>query len=108
MQGGPAAGIARYEELKTACPASAFDEQLLDEIAALLRRIGFACDAVQLLELNAREYPASWRVHASLGNAFASAGRRADAIGAYERALRLDPGQAAVRKKLDALRGGRP
>ena len=104
MNGGLPAGLARYERLKEEFPPSAFDERLFSEIAERLQRIGFAADAIRLLELNAREYPESWRVHDALGDAYADAGRRDEAIDTYERALQMTPDPYAIRQKLAALR----
>jgi superkiller protein 3 len=65
-----------------------------DEAAAELRR------AVEGREASADV----WRL---LGMAFEGQGRRADAIGAYRRALRLAPDLASAADRLRALEAGR-
>lgn len=65
--------------------------------------------AVAVLYVNAHAYPESVNVWDSLGDAYEAAGRRADAIEAYERAAAMDPngslGAGAARKAAE-LRGG--
>jgi len=101
--GGPGRGIARYRELKAQYPPTAFDVELLQDIARIVMRAGFADDAVQLLELNVSEYPTEWTAHASLADAYARLDRTAEAVASYERALALDPNQPEIRAKLDEL-----
>jgi tetratricopeptide (TPR) repeat protein len=48
------------------------------------------------------------RAHAALGDALSASGDAKGAAEAWARAAELDPENAAVRRKLDALRGGRP
>jgi tetratricopeptide (TPR) repeat protein len=107
MAGGPRTGIPRYHELKRQYPASAFDVDLLQDIARLVMGAGFVEDAVQLLVLNRAEYPAEWKPHASLGDAYARLDRMADAIASYERALSLNPEREEIREKLAELRSRR-
>ena len=47
--------------------------------------------AIAVFELNAQAYPGSANVHDSLGEAFAAAGRREEALAAYQRSLEIDP-----------------
>ena len=60
--------------------------------------------AVALFQLNAEAYPESWNVHDSLGEGLAAAGRRVEAIRAYERSLELNPDNENGRAILAQLR----
>lgn len=60
-------------------------------------------DAIDLLQMNAVNYPQSPIVHETLADTYAKAGDNIDARLSYEKALRLDPANAALQKKLKAL-----
>jgi len=107
IAGGTERGMARYRELKAQYPPTAFDAKLLQDIARIVMRAGFADDAVHLLELNVSEYPTEWTAHASLADAYARVDRTSDAIASYERALALNPNQPEVRAKLEELKARR-
>ncbi|MEP6787472.1 MAG: tetratricopeptide repeat protein [Acidobacteriota bacterium] len=82
------------------------------ETEATLNRIGYALlqqkrvdDAVQIFKLNARDFPNSANAFDSLGDGYAAAGRRDDAIKAYEQALSIDPNFASSADSLRKLKG---
>ncbi len=60
--------------------------------------------AIAVFRFNAESFPDSWNVHDSLGEALAAAGRRNEAIAAYERSLALNPSNVGGRAVLDRLR----
>lgn len=60
-------------------------------------------DAIEVLELNARLFPASADAHASLAAAYAAAGDAARAKQHYEKVLAVDPKNEAARKALTKL-----
>jgi tetratricopeptide (TPR) repeat protein len=64
--------------------------------------------AVATFERNVREHPESWNVYDSLGEGYAAAGRTADAIEQYSKALEMAPEaqHGRIRGILDRLRGG--
>ncbi|HXX63045.1 MAG TPA: tetratricopeptide repeat protein [Bacteroidota bacterium] len=62
-------------------------------------------DAIVILKLNTEEYPASFNTWDSLGEAYANAGRKEDAITAYRKSLELNP---TSRTGLDALKKLQP
>jgi Flp pilus assembly protein TadD len=68
---------------------------------------GRNAEAAQRLERAAALAPAEATTWSNLGIALARLGRKAEAESASARALALDPGLAAARRNLDALRGGR-
>ncbi|MEM8558189.1 MAG: serine hydrolase [Bacteroidota bacterium] len=60
--------------------------------------------ALAVFRFNATTYPGSWNAHDSLGEALALAGRRDEAIAAYERSLALNPQSETGRAALARLR----
>ncbi len=99
--------VALFEKERKATP----DHLLLPENG--LNRFGYAIlprdavEAVVLFELNGRLHPDSWNVYDSLGEAYAAAGRREDAIRAYRHSLQLNPENQNAVEKLKHL-GERP
>ncbi len=99
------AALALFDSVRKASP----DHLLLPENG--LNRFAYEFlpktpkDAVVLFELNARVHPDSWNVYDSLGEGYAAAGRKADAIKAYQRSLQLNPQNANARDKLKQLGG---
>ena len=91
---GAAAALSEYRAAKTKRP----DDLPIDE--ATMNRVGYAllrgkkvADAVEVFRQNVADYPDSWNVHDSLGEAYAADGKTDLAIQAYERSLQLNPGQ---------------
>lgn len=66
-------------------------------------RLGRSELAVQLLALNVRAYPRSANAYDSLGEAYERAGRGAEAVEMYRRALALDAGMSSSRDGLKRL-----
>jgi CubicO group peptidase (beta-lactamase class C family) len=64
---------------------------------------GAVPQAVAVLALNAVLFPGSANAHDSYGEALAAAGRRQEAIAAYERSLRLDPANSNARAQIQRL-----
>ena len=60
-------------------------------------------EAVGVFELNAVLYPGSWRVHDSLGEAYADRGRKDEAIRSYNRSLELNPENQNAKSALQRL-----
>ena len=67
-----------------------FEEPVLNAIGYQLLRDGRPFDAVAVFQLNVREYPYSPNVYDSLGDALYAAGRYAEALDAYRRAMEMD------------------
>ncbi len=77
--------------------ASGIDLDALTE--AQINRIGYALlarkrvvEAIAVFQRNVERFPQSANVHDSLGEAWMTAGNRANAIASYRRSLELDPG----------------
>lgn len=109
--GGIAAAITRYEELKgTARDAYIFNANELNRLGYSLLHKGRVLDAIALWELNAREYPDDWNVHDSLGDGYAAAGAdHADkAIASFRRSLALNPSNSHAQEMIVRLQGREP
>ncbi len=106
-QGGLDVGLGRFAELRAkGFPGLYVDESQLNRVGYKFLKDGKLREAVAVLRLNARLYPASSNVHDSLGEALAASGRKKAAIAEYRRALKLDPKAENARKMLEQLRAG--
>jgi sugar lactone lactonase YvrE len=76
-------------------------EPILNGYAYRLLQDGEVAAAVAVFEANRDLFPESANVWDSLGEAYAAAGRRDDAVAAYRRSLELDPGNDNARTQLD-------
>ncbi len=72
----------------------------LFEEAKNLLEAGDAAGAVPLLEELTRQEPDNWRAFAHLGVAYARSGHYETAIGAFQRAVQLNPNAANLRYNL--------
>lgn len=78
-------------------PINSFGYALLGK-----QRVG---EAIEVLKLNVEAYPNSANVYDSLGDAYQAAGRKEDAIKAYEKALTIDPSYPSSLENLRKLKG---
>lgn len=60
--------------------------------------------AILVFEINTETFPQSWNVWDSLGEAYAAAGRRKEALRAYQRALTLNPDARSAIQALSRLK----
>ncbi|NTX63401.1 serine hydrolase [Myxococcus sp. CA051A] len=90
---GADAAITWFKARKSA--ATPEDKQLspavLNDIAYSLLRSGKVPDAVKMFEANVELYPQDSNAHDSLGEGYAEAGRKDEAIFRYKKSLELDP-----------------
>ena len=105
--GGPAAGLARFRELRSEFYGGQsydFSEGALIEMA---RRSAAerADDAMAYLQGNLEYYPESARTYRALAQAKNALGDRAGAIRDLERAAQLDPDNAQISAELQQLKG---
>lgn len=107
-QGGAAAGIAKYRELRQRYYGSHtfdFREFALVRVAGDLWERDEREAAVSLAELNLEFFPESGPTHTLLGQAYAELGDRDRAITYLEKALEINPRNPAARRALEALKG---
>ncbi len=100
---GPAAALQHYTEIKT-LHAKNVSEETLNNLGYLLLQEGQAPAATTLFQRNVQEYPQSWNVYDSLGEAYMDAGQKYLAISNYEKSLQLNPKNENGMQKLKQLK----
>jgi polyisoprenoid-binding protein YceI len=104
-ESGLDAALSQYRDLKASRPGDYdFSERQLNDAGHRLQFRGRFREAIALLELNAREFPASAAAQDSLANLYAAAGDRDQAIAAYRRSLELDSFNANAMEMLRYLK----
>jgi tetratricopeptide (TPR) repeat protein len=61
-------------------------------------------EAIEVFELNVKLHPDSWNVYDSLGEAFAAAGDKKNAIANYEKSIQLNPNSQSGKETLAKLK----
>jgi len=105
-RGEPA--IASYRDRKRDGSGAALTEEQVNRVGYWLLGRKKIKEAVAVLEMNATDFPASWNVHDSLGEAYAEDGQRDRAIASYEKSLALNPANTNATEMLRKLRGQVP
>jgi CubicO group peptidase (beta-lactamase class C family) len=97
---GAKAAVELYHQLKKNKPDNYyFTEQELNRLGYTLVKQNRPDDAIEILKLNAAEYPKSRNVYDSLGEAYMKKGENQLAIKNYEKALQLNPQSNEFEKK---------
>jgi CubicO group peptidase (beta-lactamase class C family) len=92
LRQGADSAVRRYHDLKRQAPERYdFSEAEVNLLGYHLLQHGRAAAAVQILALNAAEYPESGNAYDSLGEAWLAVGDTARAVENYQRSLKLDP-----------------
>lgn len=98
------AAIERYRALKTSAAAQYnFESAELNRVGYQLLRRGNAAGAIRIFRLNIESFPRSSDAYDSLGEAYRTAGDRANAIASYRQAIALDPHNASSIAALKVL-----
>lgn len=102
---GVDAAIEEYRRLQVSQPDTFdfSDESELNSLGYQLLGDDHVSGAVELFELNTRQFPASSNAYDSLGEAYSRAGEKSRAIEAYTKAIELDPENLNSRKMLRRL-----
>jgi len=102
----PQAVITRYSELKTAGSSSpyALDENTLIGPGYHFLFAGQTDAAIQIFQLEVKDYPKFWNAYDSLGEAYLKAGQKELAIQNYEKSVELNPQNQAGIDALKKLR----
>ena len=98
--------IGKYRAFK-ANPKNQFvsTEAETNSLGYRLLKVQRIKDAIEVFKLNVESYPNSANVYDSLGEGYANAGNKDEAIKAYERALKVNPNLANSIDALKRLRG---
>lgn len=64
--------------------------------------------AIEVLKLNAEQFPQSFNVWDSLGEAYYQTGNREEAVRNYEKSLQLNPNNEGGKRMLEKIRGEKP
>jgi len=103
-ESGIEAGISKYRELKENPPGECyFDERSFNTLGYKLMNGKKMDEAIGVFELNAKNYPDSWNVYDSLGEAYTKKGNKELAIKNYKKSLELNPQNTNARKRIDEL-----
>ncbi len=100
---GATAGLATYREQIRYDSAKKIPENQMNEMGYYLMRSQKLDDAIAVFTQNTIDYPNSWNVWDSLGEAYMNKGNKELAIKYYEKSLQLNPDNkngAATLKKL--------
>ena len=101
---GLQAALARYTDLKeNRADDYDFGESALDDLGTALLRMDRLTDAIAILELNARTYPASADAYYDLADAYRRNGDTALAVRNYRRSLELNPKNARAAQWIERL-----
>lgn len=106
--GGTDAAIAKYRDLRKqyyGAQAYDFSENGLVFYAQRQVQADKADDALTYLKLNLEFYPQSARTYLAMAQAYNRKSDKADAIKSAEKALEIDPQNAAAKRQLDQLKG---
>jgi CubicO group peptidase (beta-lactamase class C family) len=102
---GASAALARYTALKNAGGRDPeIDEGTLNGLGYMLLYGGQEQDAIAIFKRNVQEYPQSWNVYDSLGEAYLITGQKELAVANYEKSLELNPKNQNGADKLKKLR----
>jgi imidazolonepropionase-like amidohydrolase len=104
QQEGVIAAIKQYRKLRSS-GGYELSEGDLNDLGYQLMASGKIRDAIQILKLNAEEYPQSANVYDSLGEAYMRNGDKELAITNYQKSLERDPGNKNAVEKLRQLSG---
>jgi predicted Zn-dependent protease len=103
---GIQSAIAKYSDLRKQYENSFtfdFREGSLNNLAQRLMTAGKMDEALEILKLNAKNYPDSSMTYTIIGQVNEKKGNKADAVEAYKKAVALDPENPRAKQALDNL-----
>lgn len=89
-KGGAAAGVKKYKELKQD-DSYALDEGEMNRMGYRLLQDGKIQEAIEVFKINVEEFPDSWNVYDSLGEAYMNDGQKEKAISNYKKSIQMNP-----------------
>lgn len=84
-----------------------FSENDINNLGYFLLGQGKISDAIEVFKINVNEFPESFNVYDSLGEAYMEAGDKDNAILNYKKSIELNPGNENGKKMLEKLQDGR-
>ncbi len=104
---GPEAGISRFREMRSG-PSRDYivSEADINALGYSYLNEGKMQEAIALFLFNAQEFPGSWNVYDSLGEAYMKNGDTQLAIDNYEHSISLNPKNENGKQALEKLTGG--
>jgi tetratricopeptide (TPR) repeat protein len=103
-ESGIAEGLKKYEELKAADQGQyLFTERLMNDLGYRLLTQDKIAEAIEVFKVNVNDYPSSFNVYDSLGEAYMKNGEKELAIKNYEKSIQLNPNNENGRKMLEKL-----
>jgi tetratricopeptide (TPR) repeat protein len=104
MEHGADAGAAAYRDVKGKYGEAVVNEELLNQVAYDLLEQGKSDLALAAFKLNVAEHPQSGNAYDSLGEGYARAGDKKQAIAAYKKAFELDPKNLNAKQRIEELK----
>lgn len=105
---GVGEGIARYHVVKMEDSGEyIFSEKSLNALGYKLLNDGKIEDAIEVFKLNVEEYPDSFNVYDSLGEAYLAKGEKKLAKANYKQSLELNPENENGKKMLEKIKSGK-
>ena len=90
MEQGVDAGLNKYKELK-ADDSFALNEAEMNRIGYMLLQGDKINEAIEVFRINVEEFPKSWNVYDSLGEAYMVAGQKNKALEYYKKSIEMNP-----------------
>jgi len=104
-ESGVEEGINKYFELKNANVEDCiFMERALNNLGYKLLQTDKNTEAIEIFKLNTKEYPESWNVYDSLGEAYMKNGDKKLAIKNYKKSIKLNPDNSGGEEMLAKLK----
>jgi tetratricopeptide (TPR) repeat protein len=101
---GIEAGIEKYNELKSASDTKLiFSERSFNLLGYKFLNEGKQNEALEIFKLNVAEYPESFNVYDSLGEAYMKMRNKDEAIKNYQKSLELNPKNDNAKKMLEKI-----
>ncbi|MFQ5750906.1 MAG: tetratricopeptide repeat protein [bacterium] len=90
-------------QLMDSADAPVFEDRALNNLGYQFMRMKKMDEAIAVFKLNVQDYPDSWNVYDSLGEAYMENGQKELAIKCYKKSLELNPDNTNGRRMLEKL-----
>lgn len=100
------AAVQSYRDQKREGTTAALTEEQVNRVGYWLLGKKRVKDAAAVFEMNVEDFPKSWNVYDSLGEAYAEDDQRDRAVASYERSVALNPDNTNGVEQIKKLKGG--